>query len=66
VSREFVAAIDGLAQRLDLELIAEGIETHQAAAVLAKIGVRLAQGFLWGRPQPLPLRGVVRPAHSRS
>jgi diguanylate cyclase (GGDEF)-like protein len=66
VSREFVAAIDGLAQRLELELIAEGIETQEAAAVLAKIGVRFAQGFLWGRPQPLPLRGVIRPGYSKS
>jgi diguanylate cyclase (GGDEF)-like protein/PAS domain S-box-containing protein len=65
VDRSFVAAVDGggpgtaivtavvaLAQTLDLEVVAEGVETHDQRGMLLALGVRAAQGWLWGRPVP--------------
>ena len=34
------------------ELIAEGVETEAEAEALSKLGVGLAQGYLFGRPEP--------------
>ncbi len=43
-------AIIDLAHALDLEVVAEGIETLEQAQVLARRGCRFAQGYLFGRP----------------
>ena len=42
----------GLAKGLDLETIAEGIETREQAALLRGIGWEIGQGYLFGRPAP--------------
>jgi len=34
-------------------LIAEGVESGGEAATLKRLGVELAQGFLFGRPEPI-------------
>jgi diguanylate cyclase (GGDEF)-like protein/PAS domain S-box-containing protein len=47
-----VDAIVSLATALDLDVIAEGVETAEQLAKLRRIGARLAQGFLWSRPLP--------------
>ncbi|MBK8978583.1 MAG: diguanylate cyclase [Planctomycetes bacterium] len=39
-----------VSQHLTGELIAEGVETERERSLLAELGVRFAQGFLWGRP----------------
>lgn len=39
------------------KVIAEGVETRLEADTLARIGVSLLQGYLFGRPQPEPVRG---------
>ena len=39
-----------LARKLDLEVIAEGIETPAQLRALRELGVELGQGFLVGRP----------------
>lgn len=39
-----------LAQRLDLKVVAEGVETETQAAVLAEMGCHIHQGYLYGRP----------------
>lgn len=45
-----VRNVSNLAHDLDMVAIAEGIETAEQAAVLATLGVDLAQGFHYGRP----------------
>jgi diguanylate cyclase (GGDEF)-like protein len=64
VSRGIVTAVVGLANALGLRVVAEGVETEEQAAALREIGVTCAQGYLWGRPAPLPGRAEhleVRP-----
>lgn len=46
-------AIVRLAQSLQLEVIAEGIESEEQAAALTVIGCRLGQGFLYSIPRPV-------------
>ncbi|MEY4415210.1 MAG: hypothetical protein RIQ53_2503 [Pseudomonadota bacterium] len=50
-----VAAIITLARLLDLQVVAEGVETPQQAAVLRQLGCSLHQGFLYARPAPAGL-----------
>ena len=47
-----VAAVIGLAERLGIKTIAEGVETETQAASLRSLGCDLAQGFLYARPMP--------------
>lgn len=51
-STAIVSAIIGLAQALNLEVVAEGIEDERQRAVLARLGCRLGQGWLFSKPQP--------------
>jgi predicted signal transduction protein with EAL and GGDEF domain len=51
-SSAIVAAIGVLASRIDLEIVAEGVETQLQHATLRELGLTLAQGFLYGRPSP--------------
>lgn len=45
-------AIIDLAHGLDLQVVAEGVETEQQLALLRDMGVDLMQGWLLGRPSP--------------
>jgi len=45
-----VETMIGLAHKLGYRVVAEGVETEAAAAVLRGIGCEEAQGFLFGRP----------------
>ncbi|WLQ07144.1 sensor domain-containing protein [Arthrobacter oryzae] len=42
----------GMAESLKLGVIAEGVETTRQLAELRRLGVRLAQGYLWSKPLP--------------
>ena len=50
--RSIVEAVVGLAHALRLQPIAEGVETEEQAAFLARLNCQLAQGYLFGRPGP--------------
>lgn len=45
----------GVARSLEAEVVAEGVETEDDLEVMIDVGVGLAQGFLWGRPRPVPV-----------
>lgn len=45
--------IIALGQRLNIELIAEGVETREQAQYLQRHGVHLLQGYLFSPPMPL-------------
>jgi diguanylate cyclase (GGDEF)-like protein len=47
-----VAAIVRLARALHLSVIAEGVETDEQRACLARAGCSQVQGYLFGRPSP--------------
>ncbi len=49
-SAEIVRTIIELARNLDLDVIAEGVETEEELSVLAEVGGVYAQGFLFARP----------------
>lgn len=51
-ARSIVAAVIGLGGALGLTVVAEGVETVEQAAELARLACPLAQGFLFGRPGP--------------
>ena len=48
--RAIVEAMMGLCRRLGIRVIAEGIETDAELKTVRLLGVRLAQGYLLGRP----------------
>ena len=51
--QDMLAAVVLLAQRLNLDTIAEGIETNAERRLVQKLGCGRAQGFGIGRPMPL-------------
>jgi EAL domain-containing protein (putative c-di-GMP-specific phosphodiesterase class I) len=53
------AGLAGLAEGLHLESIAEGVETAEQAAILRAQGWTHGQGWLFGRPQPVPAREAL-------
>jgi EAL domain-containing protein (putative c-di-GMP-specific phosphodiesterase class I) len=48
-----------IADQLGLSVVAEGIETQGHRAILAQMGCREGQGFLFGRPQDAAAFGAV-------
>jgi len=52
-----VAAIVGLGAALDIDVVAEGVETATQLARLRELGCPLAQGYLLGRPVPVEQLG---------
>jgi EAL domain-containing protein (putative c-di-GMP-specific phosphodiesterase class I)/DNA-binding response OmpR family regulator len=49
------AGMQYYALRSGCRLVAEGVETDEEASVLLELGVDLAQGYLFGRPERLPV-----------
>jgi len=52
--KALVAGMRQFARSTGCRLIAEGVETDAERAALLRLGIRLAQGYLLGRPGPLP------------
>ena len=52
-ARSIVQAVISLGRCLNLQVVAEGVETKQQLAVLTELGCNQAQGYLIGRPMPL-------------
>ena len=50
--RVMLSAIVDLARALDLKIVAEGVEDPHQALLLAHLGCRDLQGYLFGRPMP--------------
>jgi EAL domain-containing protein (putative c-di-GMP-specific phosphodiesterase class I) len=50
--RAIVEAIIVMAKRLDIKLVAEGVETRSQAALLAAADCDMAQGFWYAKPMP--------------
>lgn len=51
IDRSIVEGIVGLARSLDLQTIAEGVETEAQLNALRDLGIDIAQGYLFSRPQ---------------
>lgn len=53
--RAIVASMVDLAHTMGAKVVAEHIETEAEAALMQTLGVDLGQGWLFGRPGPLPV-----------
>ena len=60
--RAFVAAMVDLSLAVGAKVVAEQVETAETAEVMRGLGVELGQGWLFGRPAPLPAPQVAEPA----
>jgi EAL domain-containing protein (putative c-di-GMP-specific phosphodiesterase class I) len=54
-ARAVLETISHLAQRLKLQVVAEGIEDPQQSVLARLLGAGIGQGYLFHRPQPTPL-----------
>jgi EAL domain-containing protein (putative c-di-GMP-specific phosphodiesterase class I) len=52
--RAFVAGMVEIARAVGAEIVAERVETESEATALGQLGVQYGQGWLFGRPGPLP------------
>jgi len=48
-----IDAVIGLGKSIGLKIVAEGIETEEQCQYLTRVGCKFAQGYLFGRPQPM-------------
>ncbi len=59
-----VSTIVGLSRALGVDTIAEGVETEDQATLLRAAGCQVVQGYLFGKPAPLVVKGgEARPAY---
>lgn len=52
-ARTVVEAMVEMCRKLDIRLVAEGVEDEKQLAVLQKCGVKIVQGFFFSRPLPI-------------
>ncbi len=52
--RTIAAAIAGFAHQLGHDVVVEGVETVEQHQIVTDLGCRYGQGYLYGRPAPLP------------
>ncbi|WP_162306071.1 putative bifunctional diguanylate cyclase/phosphodiesterase [Oleisolibacter albus] len=58
-SRTILRTMMALAQQLDLEVVAEGVELPEQADELTRLGCQFLQGYLFGRPMPAGAAGAL-------
>lgn len=51
-SREIINAIATLSKNLKIDIIAEGVDNHEAEKLLSQLGCRYSQGYLYSKPLP--------------
>lgn len=51
-NQKLISAMISLGQSLSLDIVVEGVETPEDAAILARLGCSIAQGYLFARPMP--------------
>lgn len=64
--QHLVRSIRGFASNVESILIASGVESVEELETLMRLGVRFAQGYLLGRPMPVPSEAdptVIRTLH---
>jgi diguanylate cyclase (GGDEF)-like protein len=49
-----IRAIVSLAESLDMDTTAEGVETHDDLFLIRELGVSQVQGYIFGKPMPAP------------
>ncbi|MGY1619752.1 EAL domain-containing protein [Geodermatophilus sp. SYSU D00691] len=54
-----VTAMVGFAEGIGASVVAEGVEVPAERDLLAARGIQLGQGWLWGRPGPLPAEDAL-------
>lgn len=64
-SAEIVRTILGLAHSLDMDVVAEGIETAEQASCLRSLGCRLGQGYYFAKPMAAEAVGAMLLAQRR-
>ncbi|MBB5233968.1 putative bifunctional diguanylate cyclase/phosphodiesterase [Deinococcus budaensis] len=57
--RQVVQALVAFARALNLDMVAEGVETEAQRALMEELGVGLVQGYLLGRPVPAQRLGEL-------
>jgi EAL domain-containing protein (putative c-di-GMP-specific phosphodiesterase class I) len=63
ICEPIVHAVAELARSCGILLVTEGVETEQQAAILQRLGVPSAQGYLFGRPAPHQLTAASSREH---
>ena len=61
-AQRIVSSMVELCEQLDIELLAECVETEPEFAILRRVGVRLMQGYLFAKPGFESLPAVVWPS----
>ncbi len=65
--RRLVSSIVDIARALNVEVIAEGVETEEHARILAEVGCDELQGFAIGYPSPEgEIAALLKSAHAKS
>jgi len=60
-TRAMIQSLVALAKNLGMQVIVEGIETHEQLALIRKLGGNEVQGYLLGRPTPDPAAELRKP-----
>lgn len=66
VKRDFVGSIFDIANGMNCQMVAEGIETASQYQTVKKIGIDFAQGYLLGKPEQNPVRAFSGPISNDS